>query len=135
MKNSAGFYKTMHLIENQIHVACNIRNNHTGFGIRLDGKLNILFKPWPPGIRRKTFCWFTVHHTSKWKKTTSIWNTFIKNKDTPPCIILEATKYMNVLSLFYVTPVFFFTFYYTRVVPNQETRVPSYKYEYIHVVM
>lgn len=52
MKNSAGFYKTMHLIENQI--PCNIRNNHIGFGTRLDGQLNtsILFKPWPPGIRK-----------------------------------------------------------------------------------
>lgn len=66
------------------------------------------------------------------KKHLIYYNTFIKNQNTPPCkVILEATKYMNVLSLFYVTPVFFFTFYYTRVVPNQETRVPSYKYEYM----
>lgn len=53
----------------------------------------------------------SLHQWMKKPPTTSIWNTFIKNKDIPACkVILEATKCINVSSLFYVIPVFFLLF-------------------------
>lgn len=98
----------MHLIENQI--ACIIRNNHTDFGIPLNGELNFV-QAMAPWNQKGTvmLVYSSLHQWMKKTPATSIWNTFIKNKDIPACkVILEATKCINVSNLFYVIPVLFY---------------------------